>query len=130
VARWLRWFRGESNERRAFFAALARGDVNLLDDAALWCAQLVFHLHRFDNDEARSGLNLLADSHLDTNDESRHRRFDDAARCGPSALPREGLDLLRAVVLHVELEALAGCSQRPTPARFVELLGGERPGLC
>src|SRR5690349_17848996 len=60
-------------DRNVFHAAIARG------------AQLVFHFHGFDDDEALAGRHLIAGFYEDAHDLARHRRRDALRTGGRSA---------------------------------------------
>src|SRR2546426_10345116 len=101
--------------------------MDLLHDARVRGTQLVLHLHRLDHHQTLTQLHNLASNHFDAHHQPRHRRFHDAADRRLASLPREGLDLLRAVVLNLDFHALAGRAEGPAP--WVELLAGDGPGV-
>src|SRR6266571_4229588 len=125
------WRRSECDERRTLVDRLSGSDVDRLDDPRPRRAQLVLHLHRLDDHEPRTRLDALPHRYLDPDDQSRHRRLNDPAPRRGLATAGERLDLARAIVHRLDLEALAHGTERPAQRRRpVQALRGDGPRMA
>src|SRR5215467_1022818 len=102
----------ELDQQRSLLDRRPRTSDHRLHLASGRGAQLVLHLHRLHHDERLPRLYCLADLHVHSNDEPRHRRLERRRPRWRRGLSGEISNRARALVERFDVEAIAVEPQR------------------